>query len=54
MLVDLGPVPLDGTELVRADMGYLSPGADRLTLANPGDRPARVLLLGGTPFTEQC
>ena len=52
VLVDLGPVLLDGTELVRAEMGYLSPGADRLTLANPSDRPARVLLLGGTPFTE--
>ena len=54
VLVDVGPVLLDGTELARAEMGYLPPGADRLTLANPGDRPARVLLLGGAPFTSQC
>lgn len=52
VLVDIGPVVLDGTHLPRAVLGYVAPGADRLTLANPGDRPARVMLLGGTPFPE--
>jgi redox-sensitive bicupin YhaK (pirin superfamily) len=52
VLVDVGPVLLDGSELAVAEMGYLPPGADRLMLANPGDGPARVMLLGGTPFTE--
>lgn len=52
VLVDIGPVVLDGTHLSRAVLGYVAPGADRLTLANPGDRPARVMLLGGTPFPE--
>lgn len=52
VLVDLGPVLLDGTPLTRAELGYVAPGADRLTLANPGNRPARVMLLGGAPFTE--
>jgi quercetin 2,3-dioxygenase len=52
VLVDVGPVLLEGTELVRAELGYLPPGADRLRLANPGEQPARVMLLGGTPFTE--
>ena len=47
-----GSVLLDGTELARAELGYLSPGADRLRLANPGAHPARVLLLGGVPFGE--
>ncbi len=52
VLVDLGPVLLEGTELARAELGYLPPGPDRLRLANPGNRPARVMLLGGVPFTE--
>ncbi|WP_199506398.1 pirin family protein [Geodermatophilus sp. TF02-6] len=51
-LVDAGPVRLDGVELARAELGYLPPGADRLRLANPGGRRARVLLLGGEPFGE--
>jgi redox-sensitive bicupin YhaK (pirin superfamily) len=52
VLVDLGPVMLDGTHLGPAELGYRAPGADQLTLTNPGDRPARVMLLGGTPFHE--
>jgi quercetin 2,3-dioxygenase len=52
VLVDVGPVLLDGTELAVAELGYLPPGADQLRLVNPGDRSARVMLLGGTPFTE--
>ncbi|KUI33551.1 pirin [Mycobacterium sp. IS-1496] len=52
VLVDIGPVVLDGTPLARAELGYRAPGADHLTLANPGDRPARVMLLGGAPFGE--
>jgi redox-sensitive bicupin YhaK (pirin superfamily) len=52
VLVDLGPVQLEGTELARAELGYAPPGRDRLTLANPGGTPARVLLLGGEPFGE--
>lgn len=52
VLVDRGPVLLDGTRLAHAELGYLAPGPDRLTLANPGDRPARVMLLGGVPFSE--
>jgi redox-sensitive bicupin YhaK (pirin superfamily) len=52
VLVDAGSVLLDGAELARAELGYRPPGADRLALTNPGDRPARVMLLGGEPFTE--
>ena len=52
VLVDLGPVHLDGTALTRSDLGYRSTGATRLTLHNPGEESARVLLLGGEPFTE--
>jgi redox-sensitive bicupin YhaK (pirin superfamily) len=53
VLVDAGPVLLDGTELARADLGYVATGAGALTLSNPDGEPARVVLLGGEPFTEQ-
>ena len=52
-LVDTGHVALGDTELARAELGYVAPGADRLVLANLTDEPARVVLLGGTPFDEQ-
>jgi quercetin 2,3-dioxygenase len=52
VLVDTGMVTLAGTELARADLGYLAAGTARLELANPDGEPARVLLLGGAPFDE--
>jgi redox-sensitive bicupin YhaK (pirin superfamily) len=52
VLVDTGTVVLAGTELARADLGYLAAGTASLELANPGGEPARVLLLGGAPFDE--
>lgn len=53
VLCDAGPVAVGGTSLAVGDLGYQSPGESTLHLRNVGDRPARVLLLGGTPFTEQ-
>jgi len=52
VLVDAGPVLLDGTELARAELGYVGTGPETLTLANRGDHPARVVLLGGEPFEQ--
>ena len=52
VLVDRGPVVLDATALAVSELGYVAPGRDRLALTNPGDAPARAMLLGGTPFTE--
>lgn len=52
VLVDLGPVALEDTELKPAELGCTVPGAERLTLANPGDETARVVVLGGPPFGE--
>lgn len=52
VLVDTGTVVLAGTGLARTDLGYLAPDAATLELANPGEQPARVLLLGGAPFDE--
>jgi quercetin 2,3-dioxygenase len=53
VLCDVGPVEMGEIALAVADLGYQSPGKSSLHLRNVGDRPARVLLLGGTPFTEQ-
>jgi len=52
VLVDVGPVRLDDTELAPADLGYRGPGSDLLELHNPGSLQARVVLLGGEPFSE--
>ncbi|TVT27573.1 pirin family protein [Amycolatopsis rhizosphaerae] len=52
ILLDTGAVTVAGTGLAPAELGYAGPGPARLELANPGDEPARMLVLGGTPFTE--
>jgi quercetin 2,3-dioxygenase len=52
VLVDLGRVGLGETVLERSDLGYVAPGPTTLTLDNPGDEPARLVLLGGEPFGE--
>ncbi|MEV6912919.1 pirin family protein [Amycolatopsis sp. NPDC051071] len=53
VLQDIGSVTVAGTALATGELAYLAPGAGRLELANPGTEPARVLLLGGPPFTEE-
>jgi redox-sensitive bicupin YhaK (pirin superfamily) len=53
VLVDVGRVHVLDTELAATELGYLAPGAQSLTLSNTGDSPARVLLLGGTPFDDE-
>ncbi len=53
VLCDLGAVRVDEAPLTVAELAYLGPGRSSLRLHNVGDGPARVLLLGGTPFTEE-
>ncbi|WP_377267064.1 pirin family protein [Peterkaempfera sp. SMS 1(5)a] len=53
LLVDSGEVLMAGTLLRPAELGYLAPGGDTLTLTNTTDSTARLVLLGGTPFEEQ-
>lgn len=53
VIVDAGPVDLCGTTVERAELGYLAPGRESVTLTNLGDEPARMLLLGGEPLGEQ-
>ncbi|KDN87714.1 pirin family protein [Kitasatospora cheerisanensis] len=52
LLVDQGDITFAGTPLHPADLGYLAPGPTTLTLTNPSPTPARLVLLGGTPFDE--
>jgi quercetin 2,3-dioxygenase len=52
VLVDTGQVLLDDTGLARSELGYVGTGRDRLTLTNPADEPARLVVLGGEPFDE--
>lgn len=53
VLCDAGALRIEGTALPVASLAYLNPGRSSLRLCNVGDRPARALLLGGTPFTEE-
>ena len=52
VLADTDGISLEGTHLARAELGFLGPGADRITLANGDRTPGRLVLLGGTPFDE--
>ncbi|OBH99463.1 pirin family protein [Mycobacterium sp. E2733] len=53
VLCDLGDVRVEETALTVASLAYLNPGRSSLQLRNVGNEPARVLVLGGTPFTEE-
>ena len=53
VLCDQGAVALHGATLAVGDLCYQGPGSSALSLHNDGDQAGRVLLLGGTPFTEQ-
>ncbi|MFI9817622.1 pirin family protein [Saccharothrix variisporea] len=53
VLVDQGSATLNGTPLKRGELGYAPTGPTKLHLHNPGDDPARLVLLGGTPFGEE-
>ena len=53
VLCDVGAVQMGEATLAVADLGYQGPGGSTLRLHNIWDRPARVLLLGGLPFTAE-
>lgn len=52
LLVDAGPVELDGHWLEPTQLGFVPTGRDRLTIT-AGDAPVRALLIGGTPLGER-
>jgi redox-sensitive bicupin YhaK (pirin superfamily) len=53
VLVDRGEVAVDGAIVKAAELAYRAVGSSALELRNTGGRPARVLVLGGTPFAEE-
>ncbi|MDA2892315.1 pirin family protein [Mycolicibacterium sp. BiH015] len=53
VLVDHGDVSACDSVLAPGDLGYQSTGHRQLTIANRGETPARVIVLGGTPFGEE-
>jgi len=53
VLCDVGDVEMGGIALTVGDLGYQGPGRHVLRLHNLEGDPARVLLLGGTPFDEE-
>ncbi|GAA5134822.1 pirin family protein [Alloalcanivorax gelatiniphagus] len=50
VLLDVGVVEVEGTELKPSDLAYAAPGSATLTVT--AHEEARVLLLGGPPFGE--
>lgn len=53
VLLDQGNVDVAGITLDIAEVAFQQAGCDQLSIVNRGDGPARVLLLGGTPFSEE-
>lgn len=52
VLLDAGDVEVGGAPLARGNLAYRPPGAEHLEIVNRGDRPARLIVLGGPPFGE--
>jgi redox-sensitive bicupin YhaK (pirin superfamily) len=52
VLVDAGPVTIDGSPVIRTELAYVGLGRTTLTL-RADDAPVRVLLIGGAPLDEQ-
>jgi redox-sensitive bicupin YhaK (pirin superfamily) len=53
VLLDQGDIEVAGTALDVADLAFQAAGCEHLSIVNRGEGPARVLVLGGTPFSEQ-
>lgn len=53
LILDEGAVQMSGATVGVHEMAYQGAGARTLTLENVGSRPARALLLGGEPFTDE-
>ncbi|AQT78023.1 pirin [Mycolicibacterium litorale] len=53
LLLDLGCVQVAGRRLNSGELAYVGPGSTSLRLHNPAGLTARLLLLGGPPFTEE-
>lgn len=52
VLVDSGDIDLEGVPVAPTELAYTGTGETALRIRNHGSTPARLLLLGGEPFTE--
>jgi quercetin 2,3-dioxygenase len=52
VLVDDGTATVNGSAVARAELAYLAPGEEAISIAS-GDEPLRALLIGGKPLGEQ-
>ncbi|MBO0609558.1 pirin family protein [Myceligenerans salitolerans] len=52
LVVDAGDVRLEGVTVAPSSLAYVGPGRRRLAVTAGPDRPARAVLIGGEPFTE--
>jgi redox-sensitive bicupin YhaK (pirin superfamily) len=53
VLLDQGAVEVAGVKINAGDLACQSVGPRKLQISNTGSAAARVMLLGGTPFTEE-
>ncbi|MEU3307418.1 pirin family protein [Nocardiopsis sp. NPDC006832] len=54
LLVDTGEaITLEGVRVPKDAVGYTGVGSQKLRIANDGDEPARLVLVGGAPFAEE-
>ena len=53
VLLDRGSLEMAGTGVESGELAYQGPGEHTIGLCNTGTGPARAVLLGGTPFTEE-
>lgn len=53
LLLDTGDVELEGVAVAPTELAYTGIGETRLRLRNTGGVPARMVLIGGPPFTEE-
>lgn len=52
-LMDSENVSVEGVPVPHRSIGYTGVGASTITLHNHSDEPARLIMLGGTPFGEE-
>lgn len=52
LLVDAGDVDIEGVTVRPTELAYTGVGETRLRIRNHGEAPARLVLIGGEPFTE--
>lgn len=52
LLIDAGSIVLEGTSLTPTELAYTGIGEQRLRIHNNGAETARMILIGGEPFTE--